>query len=241
MWCCPLQSQEAVSVQPLTMSLRLLPAIVMENDEDDDGNFTNWMSSYWGHGTDAGHSRERKRSFRRPSKAHIDRRASLPTVTQLDAMKLNKIHTATKAPIPKTREEKGETRPHQRVYRISSDENRPKTSITPIQEITESFQKRLCVNHKRTMSLSDKDKVCLICREDMCKSGEGVQELQCTHRFHKEEARRLEQSVPRRSSDTAAGLFRRFSDERRKSADGSISPPREQHAPHRQLSLRRHR
>uniref|UniRef100_A0A3B5QU05 Leukemia NUP98 fusion partner 1 n=1 Tax=Xiphophorus maculatus TaxID=8083 RepID=A0A3B5QU05_XIPMA len=56
------------------MSLRLLPAIVMENDEDDDGNFTNWMSSYWGHGTDRGHSRERKRSFRRPSKTNLDQK-----------------------------------------------------------------------------------------------------------------------------------------------------------------------
>ncbi|KAM4738981.1 leukemia NUP98 fusion partner 1 [Anableps anableps] len=228
------------------MSLRLLPAIVMENDEDDDGNFTKWMSSYWGHGTDAGHSRERKRSFRRPSKTNLDRRASLPTVTQLDAMKLNKIHTVTKAPIPKTKEEKGEVRPHQRIHRIPSDENRPKTAIpesriTPIPEITESFQKRLCFTDKKTMSLSDKDKMCLTCHEDMCRNGEGVQELHCTHRFHKEEARRLELSVPRRSSDTAACLFRRLSDERRKSADGSISSAKEQHTPRRQLSLRRQR
>uniref|UniRef100_A0A3Q4GGB9 Leukemia NUP98 fusion partner 1 n=1 Tax=Neolamprologus brichardi TaxID=32507 RepID=A0A3Q4GGB9_NEOBR len=42
------------------MSLRLLPAIIMDNDEDDDSNFTKWMSSYWGHGPDAVHSRERK-------------------------------------------------------------------------------------------------------------------------------------------------------------------------------------
>uniref|UniRef100_A0A3B5AZT9 Uncharacterized protein n=1 Tax=Stegastes partitus TaxID=144197 RepID=A0A3B5AZT9_9TELE len=45
----------------------------------DDGNFTKWMSSYWGHGAESGHNRERKRSFRRPAKAQADRRASLPT------------------------------------------------------------------------------------------------------------------------------------------------------------------
>ncbi|MED6274496.1 hypothetical protein CHARACLAT_017085 [Characodon lateralis] len=106
-------------------------------------------------------------------------------------MKLSKIHTVTKAPITKIGEEKGEVRPHQRVYHTSSDENRPKTAIpegriTPILEITESFQKGLCFNDKRTMSLSDKDKVCLICHEDMCKSAERIQELQCAHRFHKE-------------------------------------------------------
>uniref|UniRef100_A0A4W6E1X2 Uncharacterized protein n=1 Tax=Lates calcarifer TaxID=8187 RepID=A0A4W6E1X2_LATCA len=39
---------------------KLLPAIIMDNDEDDDGNFTKWMSSYWGHGAEGGHSRDRK-------------------------------------------------------------------------------------------------------------------------------------------------------------------------------------
>uniref|UniRef100_A0A669B6P6 Uncharacterized protein n=1 Tax=Oreochromis niloticus TaxID=8128 RepID=A0A669B6P6_ORENI len=52
---------------------------VLHKPWDDDSNFTKWMSSYWGHGPDAVHSRERKRSFRRPSKTQVDRRASLPT------------------------------------------------------------------------------------------------------------------------------------------------------------------
>uniref|UniRef100_A0A8C6P5L8 Uncharacterized protein n=1 Tax=Nothobranchius furzeri TaxID=105023 RepID=A0A8C6P5L8_NOTFU len=43
-------------------SHKLLPAIGMDNDEDDDGNFTKWMSSYWGHGADGGHSKERTRT-----------------------------------------------------------------------------------------------------------------------------------------------------------------------------------
>lgn len=64
------------------MSLRLLPAFVMDNDDDDDGNFTKWMSSYWGHGAEVGPNRERKRSFRRSAKTHHDRRASLPTVVR---------------------------------------------------------------------------------------------------------------------------------------------------------------
>ncbi|KAM9358007.1 leukemia NUP98 fusion partner 1 [Symphorus nematophorus] len=177
------------------MSLRLLPAFVVDNDEDDDGNFTKWMSSYWGHGAEAGHSRERKRSFRRPGKTQGDRRASLPTVSQLDAMKLNKLHAATMAPTPshiKTREEKGEVRPHQRARRASSDDNsRPKTAIpenriTTIPELTESFERRLCLRDKNTMSLNDDTQLCLICHEDMRKNGGGIQELHCTHRFHKE-------------------------------------------------------
>nr|XP_019936145.1 PREDICTED: leukemia NUP98 fusion partner 1 [Paralichthys olivaceus] len=173
------------------MSLRLLPAIIMDNDEDDDGNFTKWMSSYWGHGAEGGHSRERKHSFRRPGKIQADRRASLPTVSQLDAMKLSKLHAATMAPTPshiKTREEKVEVRPHQRARRASSDDNsRPKTAIpenriTTIPELTESFEKRLCVRDKRA---NGDERLCLICHEDMRKNG-GLQELHCTHRFHKE-------------------------------------------------------
>lgn len=33
---------------------------------------------------------------------------------------------------------------------------------------------------------NDEDKLCLICHEDMRRSGGGVQELHCSHRFHKE-------------------------------------------------------
>ncbi|XP_045906281.1 leukemia NUP98 fusion partner 1 [Micropterus dolomieu] len=175
------------------MSLRLLPAFITDNDEDDDGNFTKWMSSYWGHGAEAGHSRDRKRSFRRPSKTQVDRRASLPTVSQLDAMKLNRLHAATMAAAGshiKNREDKGEVRPHQRARRASSDDNsRPKSAIpenriSTIPELTESFGRRLCLRDKKTTN--DDDRLCLICHEDMQKSGGGVQELHCTHRFHKE-------------------------------------------------------
>ncbi|KAM7012505.1 leukemia NUP98 fusion partner 1 isoform 1-T1 [Tautogolabrus adspersus] len=231
------------------MSLRLLPAIIMDNDEDDDGNFTKWMSSYWGHGAETGHSRERKRSFRRPAKTQGDRRASLPTVSQLDAMKLNRLHAAAMAPTPshiKTREEKGEVRPHQRARRASSDDNsRGKSAlqenrIGTIPELTESFEKRLFLRDKRNTSLNDDDKLCLICHEDIRRSGGGVQELHCTHRFHKETARRLEQSRPCSSSEAAACQGRRPSGERRKSEDGPITMEEPQTL-RRQLSLRRHR
>lgn len=79
--------------------------------------------------------------------------------SQLDAMKLNRLHAATMAPTPshiRTREEKGEAWPHQRARRASSDDNsRPKSAnrITTIPEITESFERRLCLRDKMTMSL----------------------------------------------------------------------------------------
>lgn len=50
------------------------------DDDDDDGNFTKWMSSYWGHGGRDERAKERKRSFRRSRQSTSDRRASLPCV-----------------------------------------------------------------------------------------------------------------------------------------------------------------
>lgn len=79
--------------------------------------------------------------------------------SQLDAMKLNKLHAATMAPAPRTRDEKAEVRPHPRASRRQSlEDNRPRTAnpenrITTIPEITESFEKRLQLSDKRTMSL----------------------------------------------------------------------------------------
>lgn len=81
--------------------------------------------------------------------------------SQLDTMKLNRLHAATMAPMPshfKTREEKGEVRPHQRVGRASSDDNGrlksaiPENRISTIPEITVSFERRLCLRDKKTVS-----------------------------------------------------------------------------------------
>ncbi|KAM9797810.1 leukemia NUP98 fusion partner 1 [Syngnathus typhle] len=238
------------------MSLRLLPAIIMD-DEDDDGNFTKWMSSYWGHGGEGrggggggGHLRERKRSFRRPAKTRVDRRASLPTVSQLDAMKLNRLHAATTASHAKSREDKGEVRPHQRARRTSLDDNKrsklPESRIGTIPELTESFQKRLCLQDKCTPSQNGDGKMCLLCHDNVYKSGAGLQEPHCVHTFHKEAARRSEPCGPRSGSETAATcMVRRLLSDRRRSADevGAVTPEKQQQQQpfRRQLSLRRHR
>lgn len=53
--------------------------------------------------------------------------------------------------------------------------------------------------------------------------------------------RRLDQSRPQSSSEAAACQVSRLLDERRKSADGTISTEKQQHSLRRQFSLRRHR
>ncbi|XP_041913042.1 leukemia NUP98 fusion partner 1 [Alosa sapidissima] len=252
------EPRQELHVSPVAkLSLRLLPAIILDNDEDDDGNFTNWMSSYWGHGGDGGggHSKERKHSFRGNASRHkADRRASLPCPSQLDAMHLNRIHAAAMAPAPahmKGREDK-EFRSHPRARRVSSDENSRKSNIpeqhpiTPIPELAESFERRLRFRNQKVMSLilwlqGDADNVCLLCHEE--KRNGQVQELHCSHRFHKEPGRKPEQVRPRSGSSAATCERRKCGDENRKSGEAAISTEQEDyhHVPRRQLSLRRQR
>ncbi|CAM4625905.1 unnamed protein product [Leuciscus chuanchicus] len=129
----------------------------MDNEEDDDGNFTKWMSSYWGHGEE--HNKERKRSFRRPSRNRVDRRASLPCMSQLEAMQLNHLHANNMAPAHlKSREEK-EVRSHPHARRVSSDENSrtkaggPECHITTIPELSECLEKRLRFHNQKNYGM----------------------------------------------------------------------------------------
>ncbi|KAM8875056.1 leukemia NUP98 fusion partner 1 [Spinachia spinachia] len=229
------------------MALRLLPTFLTDND-DDDGNFSKWMSSYWGHGAEGRRPGDRRRSARRA--AGEDRRASLPTVSQLDAMKLNHLHAAAMCPGPshvKARDERMDVRNLQRARRSDSvDSSRSKPSvpenrISTIPELTESFERRLLLRDNRTTSLIDEDKLCLICHEDMKRSGAAVRETHCSHRFHREASRGSERGGRAPHGEAAARHARRLSEERRSSADGRICVEKEEHAARRQLSLRRHR
>lgn len=82
--------------------------------------------------------------------------------SQLNAMKLNRLHTATTAAAPshlKPQEERGDVRTHQRARRASSDDSgRPKTAIaenriSTIPELTESFERRLFLHENQTVHL----------------------------------------------------------------------------------------
>ncbi|KAG7326163.1 hypothetical protein KOW79_009564 [Hemibagrus wyckioides] len=138
------------------LSLRLLPAIIVDNDEDDDGNFTKWMSSYWGHGDGDERAKARKRSFRRSRQSTCDRRASLPCMSQLEAIRLK--HPLTPTHIQR-HEDQREMRSHPHARRVSSDEYRgtkaggaeSRTSTVP--ELTESFKRMLRFRNHRVPAL----------------------------------------------------------------------------------------
>ncbi|KAJ8351813.1 hypothetical protein SKAU_G00232890 [Synaphobranchus kaupii] len=174
----------------------------MDNDEDEDGNFTKWMSSYWGHnaGEESEKVRGRKHSLMRMSKPYGGRRASLPCPSQLDtmqlsAMQLNRLHAATMAPAPahlKSRDKKEVRLQPDACHPTVEESDQARRSplldqqITTISELSETFERKLKFRTRNVMSLSDADTMCLICHDDMKSSGTVVTELHCTHCFHKE-------------------------------------------------------
>ncbi|XP_056607097.1 leukemia NUP98 fusion partner 1 [Triplophysa dalaica] len=209
----------------------------MDNEEDDDGNFTKWMSSYWGHGVGEDHNKARKRSFTRHSCIRNDRRASLPCMSQLEAMQ-NQIHANVGPSVHlMTREEK-EMHSHPRARRVSSDESRtkvvgPECHIPTIPELSETLEKRLRFHNQKSISTDDTDSICLICHDELRNSRGGIRELHCAHHFHKERKCPEHGARPRSRSSAAAC-------ERGKEVP-FCHAQEEYHLPHRQLSLRRQR
>ncbi|XP_035249700.1 leukemia NUP98 fusion partner 1-like [Anguilla anguilla] len=220
----------------------------MDNDEDEDGNFTKWMSSYWGHSAGDERAREHRRSFRRPSlpRPPQDRRASLPCQSQLNAMQLNPFHTATPASLSthtKSRD-KTDAKPHPRACPASSDDNSHIKSplvnsrIGTIQELSESLEKRLHFRGHSVTSLSDAEDLCLICHNEA-----RGRETRCAHRPLKEGKRpewRLCGSGNRGSSAAGGAMSTVCNGQR--SRDASHCVEHEDHRQtHRKLSLRRQR
>ncbi|KAK0133295.1 RING-H2 finger protein ATL72 [Merluccius polli] len=56
--------------------------------------------------------------------------------------------------------------------------------ISIIPEVAQS--KKTHFRRRNIMSMSDADSVCLICHNDFSKRDSGIQELQCSHTFHKQ-------------------------------------------------------
>ncbi|XP_067117043.1 uncharacterized protein si:ch211-207l14.1 [Osmerus mordax] len=168
-----------------------------EEKEDDDDIFSNWMSKYQATeqakdkekdgGEDHAEMFNRKSSLNPPARPRADRRASLPCPAQLSAMQLSRLYNATRPPTP--------VRGHFRT-RISSCEDsgparaacpeRRPSVITTIPEVAELPERKTRFRRRNVMSLSDADRVCLICHDDLNKGASGIRELHCSHSFHSE-------------------------------------------------------
>lgn len=136
---------------------------------------------------------DRKTSFDpAPPRPRADRRCSLPCQTQLNAMQLTRLHSATRAPlsVAKVRtgpQELGPAKPispNRRPSAIATMANIPEVpeTILPPEKKTENRRFR----RRNVMSLSDADRVCLICFDDLNKGGSEIRELECSHSFHAE-------------------------------------------------------
>ncbi|XP_026854675.2 leukemia NUP98 fusion partner 1 [Electrophorus electricus] len=166
----------------------------MDNEDDDDSNFTKWMSSYWGHGAGEDQTKEQKRSFRRPRSTTVGRRASLPCMSQLEPLQLKHLCTATMPPTPTNLKSYEEKKKH--THPVSSDQNSwmkwggKAGGSSNVSGLPEAFEMLHLCKH-RVMSLSDANNVCLICHEKLCneRSTRGAKNLHYTHRFHKEVTR----------------------------------------------------
>ncbi|KAM6945729.1 uncharacterized protein FYW47_018054 [Aplochiton taeniatus] len=119
-------------------------------------------------------------------RARADRRASLPCPATLSAMQLRRLHTATKAPVP--------VRANPRVRTFSQDSELAKPThldrrasiVSTIPEVVELPERKTHFRRRNVMSLSDADRVCLICHDDLAKGAGGIRELDCSHSFHNE-------------------------------------------------------
>ncbi|KAK6325560.1 hypothetical protein J4Q44_G00049020 [Coregonus suidteri] len=134
---------------------------------------------------------ERKNSFERQAPPRADRRQSLPCPAQLTAMmQLSRLHNATRAPSParpnslqciSSTEDPGCPKPANMERRSSMIPSTiPELAGMPKIKMQTRFRRR------NVMSLSDADRVCLICHDDLHRGGSGIRTLHCSHSFHSE-------------------------------------------------------
>ncbi|XP_041699270.1 chromatin modification-related protein EAF7 isoform X3 [Coregonus clupeaformis] len=134
---------------------------------------------------------ERKNSFERQAPPRADRRQSLPCPAQLTAMmQLSHLHNATRAPSParpnslqciSSTEDPGCPKPANMERRSSMIPSTiPELAGMPKIKMQTRFRRR------NVMSLSDADRVCLICHDDLHRGGSGIRTLHCSHSFHSE-------------------------------------------------------
>ncbi|XP_026711617.1 leukemia NUP98 fusion partner 1 isoform X3 [Athene cunicularia] len=126
----------------------------MEYEEDDDISFAKWMSSFWGH--NLMDEKEGRGHKKRQTRLFSERRASLPA--SLSSLHTTRLHASTKGSSSghlkgsKEFQEDQDVKCHRKATRTPSAES-PETGSNPIQEFAESFEKKLHLKNKRSVSL----------------------------------------------------------------------------------------
>ncbi|KAK0139432.1 RING-H2 finger protein ATL72 [Merluccius polli] len=170
-----------------------------EEEEDNDAEiFSAWMCQYRAGEAEKLQKEEEAggeaKSQKLPVTLHAPtrRRSSLPCPVTLSAMQFHRLHSATQPPVT------AKVLLHRTSSRgllLSAATSSPPTSSPPnaerrssiisiIPEVAQS--KKTHFRRRNIMSMSDADSVCLICHNDFSKRDSGIQELQCSHTFHKQ-------------------------------------------------------
>ncbi|XP_023252196.1 E3 ubiquitin-protein ligase RNF181 homolog [Seriola lalandi dorsalis] len=121
-----------------------------------------------------------------------DRRASLPCQTTLSAMQLSRLHSSTRAPVTarvllrRSSSRRLLSSPQEAAAPVTIPTGERRPSLIPTIPEATVHERRGQFRRRNVMSLSDADRVCLICHNDLNRGTGGTRELQCTHTFHKE-------------------------------------------------------
>ncbi|XP_074663268.1 leukemia NUP98 fusion partner 1 isoform X3 [Strix aluco] len=130
----------------------------MEYEEDDDISFAKWMSSFWGHNLIDENEKEGRGHKKRQTRPFSERRASLPA--SLSSLHTTRLHASTKGSSSghlkgsKEFQEDQDVKRHchRKAIRTPSADS-PETRSNSIQEFAESFEKKLHLKNKRSVSL----------------------------------------------------------------------------------------
>ncbi|XP_074707878.1 leukemia NUP98 fusion partner 1 isoform X1 [Strix uralensis] len=130
----------------------------MEYEEDDDISFAKWMSSFWGHNLIDENEKEGRGHKKRQTRPFSERRASLPA--SLSSLHTTRLHASTKGSSSghlkgsKEFQEDQDVKRHchRKAIRTPSADS-PETRSNSIQEFAESFEKKLHLKSKRSVSL----------------------------------------------------------------------------------------
>ncbi|XP_077371509.1 uncharacterized protein LOC144015066 [Festucalex cinctus] len=172
-----------------------------EEDEEEDAKIFNaWMQRYRGgeqqktsdeEQDEEGEERAENRiSLESAARLQTKRRSSLPCPATLTAMQLARLHSCTRAPVTvKTLLRRSSSRrllPSQQDGAACASATERRSSL--IHTIPEAItpERKGQFRRRKIMSLSDADRMCLICHNDLNQGSGGVRELQCTHTFHQE-------------------------------------------------------
>ncbi|CAL8284927.1 unnamed protein product [Gadus morhua 'NCC'] len=175
-----------------------------EEEEDKDAEiFSAWMSRYRAGEAEKGRAEEHEGGGAPGRDPPVDprgvarRRSSLPCTVTLSAMQFYRLHSAAEPPVSaKVLLQRTSSRglllsspgPPLTSDPVTSPPNAQRRSsyIPPEDAPGHQPAHRTHFRRRSIMSMGDADSLCLICHKEFSQGDDGIQELPCSHTFHKQ-------------------------------------------------------